>query len=450
MAKPYREPATRKWSFRLRVRGEDIYRTGFQTEAEARKAQEALKQSLKAPHRPALDGPWKTTLAQALFDYAQERLPGLKSGEQESRRINRYLRLAQAPTLRLAPVQSTGTGEQGAQAIVYWSVRCEPPSELRRIPQGLSRHRDALSRRSEKSDRIRQRLAISNVADITAHDVQSLIDAMVEEGASAATVRLEHAVLRQFFNYARDTWKWKLAEGNPATRRKLPTVDNGRDRVLTNREWSRVCEALETTRNPYVPLALALLLESAMRCSEALVHVTWRDFEAENCLLRLRSAKAGKRAVPLSPGALEVMQQLRKHAESLGPVSADSRVFLLTYEALKAAWKRACERAEVEGVRLHDLRHTSATRFALELNGNMPVLKVITGHKTDSQLLRYVNIKAEDVSRLLHGRPLDHDDAPAGLRVIRAEIVRPLRNAPTPDIENMPPNVVALSPRPRR
>ncbi len=80
----------------------------------------------------------------------------------------------------------------------------------------------------------------------------------------------------------------------------------------------------------------------------------------------------------------------------------------------------------------------------------MPVLKVITGHKTDSQLLRYVNIKAEDVSRLLHGRPLDHDDAPAGLRVIRAEVVRPLRNAPAPDIENMPPNVVALSPRPRR
>ena len=106
MAKPYREPTTSKWSFRLRVRGEDIYRTGFKTEIDARKAQEALRQGLQAPQRQALAGPWKTTLAETLLDYALERLPGLKSGDQESRRINRYLRLAEARTLKLTPIQS--------------------------------------------------------------------------------------------------------------------------------------------------------------------------------------------------------------------------------------------------------------------------------------------------------------------------------------------------------
>ena len=154
--------------------------------------------------------------------------------------------------------------------------------------------------------------------------------------------------------------------------------------------------------------------------------------------------------MPLNPGAMDLIHQLRHHALSQGPVGANERIFKLTYEALKAAWNRACERAGICGVRLHDLRHTSATRFALELNGNMPILKAITGHKTDSQLLRYVNIKAEDVSRLLHGRPLDHDDAPAGLRLSRAEVASPLRNAPRLDIRNLPPNVVALSARARR
>ena len=247
MAKPYREPSTGKWSFRLRVRGEDIYRTGFKTEIDARKAQDALKQTLKAPQRQALSGPWKTTLAEALLDYALERLPGLKSGEQESRRINRYLRLVEASTLKLTPIHSP-TADSASNQAVYWDVCCEPPKVHRTIPNGLHQHRHKQSRRSERSDLIRQRLAASKVADIAPHDIQNLIDAMVAEGVSAATVRLEHAVLRQFFNYAMATWKWKLLDGNPAMRRKLPTVDNGRDRILTNKEWSQVCAALSATR----------------------------------------------------------------------------------------------------------------------------------------------------------------------------------------------------------
>ncbi|TBO34437.1 site-specific integrase [Aquabacterium lacunae] len=451
MAKPYLEPRTQAWSFRLRIRGEDIYRTGFKSEALARKALLELTQCLKAPGRPALAGPWKTTLAQALLDYACERLPSLKSGEQEARRINRFLRHANTPLLALQPVTPNACDARSNESqSVYWRVACVPPDPERRIPNGLHKHRQAQQQNSAASELLRAQLANSKVADITSHTIQQLIDAVVSEGASASTVRLEHAILRQFFNYARDTWHWKFEVGNPATGRKLPTVDNARDRVLTNKEWHRLCEALKATRNPYVPLALGLLLESAMRCSEALVRIAWKDFDESQCLLHLRAAKAGKRSVPLSPGAMVVMRQLWHHARAVGPVSPDSPVFNLSYEALKAAWQRACERADVHGVRLHDLRHTSATRFALELHGNMPALKVITGHKTDSQLLRYVNINAGDVSRLLHRRPLDHDDAPAGLRVIRAEQVWTLPNAPAPELDDLPSNVIALASRQRR
>lgn len=142
--------------------------------------------------------------------------------------------------------------------------------------------------------------------------------------------------------------------------------------------------------------------------------------------------------------ALDVLRQLREHALKDGPIHPGMRIFRLSYEALKAAWNRVCERAGVQGVRLHDLRHTSATRFALELNGSMPVLKIITGHKTDSQLLRYINIKPDDVARLMQGRPLDHANAPAGLRVIRAEGVRVLPGSPEQDTTDLPENVVPL------
>ena len=76
MAKPYKEGPS--WSFRLRIQGENIYRRGFASEAIARKELDQLQHTLKSAGKPARQGPWRTTLAQALRDYALERLPALK------------------------------------------------------------------------------------------------------------------------------------------------------------------------------------------------------------------------------------------------------------------------------------------------------------------------------------------------------------------------------------
>lgn len=444
MAKPYREGSA--WSFRLRVNGEDIYRQGYKTKDEAKEAHDKLRAQLKAKgHRPAYKGPWRTTLARALLHYGEERLPGLKGAAQEARRINSYLRLAGLPTLR--PVALAQGGQEELRGVAYFRIEMVPASTGRVIPKGLGEHRTAQARAARVADRLRTRLAHTPVAKVHPHDIELLVKALKEQGLSAATIHLEIAPLRQLFNHAKRVWKWKFEDGNPAASSKLPTLDNARDRVLTNAEWDRICIHLPQTRNPYVAHALALLLESTMRCSEALMQICWQDLDVEQGLLKLRAAKAGWRYVPLTLSALGVLRQLREHALKAGPVHPGMRIFNLSYEALKAAWNRLCERAGVQGVHLHDLRHTGATRFALELSGNMPVLKIITGHKTDSQLLRYINIKPDDVARLLQGRPLDHANAPAGLRVIRAEGVRVLPGSPEPDAADLPENVVLL---PRR
>lgn len=444
MAKPYRTGSSRgsTWAFRLRVEGQDIYRQGFKTESEAAKELAKLRALVKSQGNPTRRGPWGTSLAQALLEYGLERLPGLKGADQEARRINRYLRLAGLPTLRVIPLSEEERGSESAT--VLCRVELEAPVANRVIAQGLHGHRERQAERGAKADRVRMRLAHMTFADIRTHDVQELVRALREQGAAAASIRLEIAPLRQCFNYARKTWNWKLEQGNPVSGCDIPKTDNARDRVLTNSEWAQICEHLPGSKNPYFAHALALLLESAMRCSEALVHICWKDLDPEAGLLRLRTAKAGKRQVPLTLGALDVLRQLREHALSAGPLHPDMRILRLSYESLKAAWTRVCERAGVQGVRLHDLRHTSATRFALELNGSMPVLKIITGHKTDSQLLRYINIKPDDVARLLQGRPLSHDNAPAGLRVIRAEGVRVLPGSPEQQARDLPENVVPL------
>jgi integrase len=430
--KPYQEGPT--WSFRLRLKGQSIYRTGFATEAAARREAERLRQKIIEAGKPRHDGPWRTTLAQALQMYALERLPFLKGARQEADRINRYLRAA-----GLAIVETTKLSAEMAEKGRYHEISLAPGGGCRRIPKGLHDHRRRQAERTERTERLIQQLAKTPMAQILNYQMQDFVDAMQIDGYEAASIGLERALIRRLFNYARKTWLWVEPAINPATHLTMPTIDNARDRVLTNAEWAKLGHELEKSRNPLVAPAIALLLETAMRASEPLLHATWAEVDWHRALIRLRDGKSGAREVPLTPAALDILTTLA----ALRTDDNDPRILSITYEALKAAWNRACTAAGIENAHIHDLRHTAATRFTLELNGNMPVLKVITGHKTYSQLNRYINVKPEDVSRLLHGRPLTEDAAPAGLRLKRAEIVPP----PVKPIWNesdLPENVVPL------
>lgn len=404
--KPYREGAV--WSFRLRLRGESIYRTGFPTAADASRECAALRQKLidQAGGRAKHDGPWRTTLAQALQLYGLERLPFRKGAKQDANRINRYLRTVGLYCIAVAKLEGGGN--------MFWSVGLTEATGTRIIPKGLEAHREAQASRTAATDRLITELARVPVAEIKAYQLQELFDTMQRDNFKPASIALERALLRQLFNHARKSWLWAEPVSNPATHLNLPKVDNARDRVLTNDEWQRISRYLEQSKNRYVAPALALLLETAMRVSEPLLHATWSDVDWNNHLIHLRDAKAGARDVPLNPAAVSILEALRAMR---GADEIDERILPVTYEALKKAWRGAREAAGIPGVRIHDLRHTAATRFSLELNGNLPVLKVITGHKTYSQLARYINVKPTDVARLLHGRPMTDGDAPAGLRI---------------------------------
>lgn len=234
---------------------------------------------------------------------------------------------------------------------------------------------------------------------------------MVRDGYGASTIHNEVAVLRQLFKHAKKQWKWSHPLANPASGLRLPSIDNARDRVLSEAEWERLVQPLADYDNPFVLPLVSLMLETAMRSCEPLTLMHWRDIDWERRVIVLPGGKAGKREVPLSPSALLILSTMKSHHPT---AAADERVFPMTYEALKKAWRVACEKAGVEGVKLHDLRHTSATRYSLQFSGNIPVLKLITGHRTSKMVERYVNLKSEHVAALMHGEVLGKESAPAG------------------------------------
>jgi hypothetical protein len=86
MAKPYKEG--KGWAVRVRVRGQDIYLSGYASEHAARTAAETQRLAILKTGKPAKLGPQQTSVGVAFMDYALEKLPELKGARQDAGRIN--------------------------------------------------------------------------------------------------------------------------------------------------------------------------------------------------------------------------------------------------------------------------------------------------------------------------------------------------------------------------
>ena len=423
MAKPYLDG--KFWAMRRRFDGHEVFVSGCKSGAAAKKLMNVRVTQLSSAGKPKGLGADRTTLAQALQDYGIERLKFMKGAVQEANRINRFLRAAGLATLKVtrckpcdtdaaAPAEpeteagadaadeteagtETGPEGKGSRKGKLFHISLLPPVAMRSIPKGLSGHRSSLAGATAASDAVRDRLARMTMAKVTSDDVQALINAYREEGREPATVHLERALIRRIFNYSRDRWNWTAPVKNPGTGLDMPQVDNARDRVMSLEEQARLDEAVHGCRNSLVGPTLTILRETAMRSSEPLTHARWKDVNWGLKILALSDAKAGKRDVPLSPAAVEALRQLWE----LGRREESDPIVHISYEALKASWELVCKRAGVKGLRLQDLRHTAATRMALK-TGNLFLVKALTGHKTLSQVTRYVNVKAADVVAVMH------------------------------------------------
>lgn len=234
------------WEMRRRYQGYDLYVSGHSSKAAARKAIRAKMTAIDEGAKPAGLGASRTTFAQALQDYALERLPYLKGADQEARRINNYLRAAGLRLLKVTrcePDSEAKALKTGAGA--YYQVELVEHAEERVIPNGLGPHRKALLTQNARTEKLRAVLASTAMSEVSRNQLQQLVFGMMRDRNAPATIANERSVWRVLFNYAHDTWNWWELQDNPACRLKMPKVDNERTRILSVNEQRLLDEALQ-------------------------------------------------------------------------------------------------------------------------------------------------------------------------------------------------------------
>lgn len=394
MSKPYKEG--RGWAMRKRFKGHDVYVSGCKTRADVEQAMAKKIAAITGAPNPKRRGAQEVTLGQALQIYALERLPFQKGAQQALRLVNRYCRAAGVEELhgeRTERWQATSHTGDGAGRGPWFVVTRRAGKPVQQVPDSLKEQREALARATARSDAERCRIAALAVDRVTRRDVQALVDALRHDGRAAASIANERALLRTFFYHAHSSWGWEACRVNPAVHLKMEKVDNERERVMSPDEEAALHEALRQSNSPLAHLAVELLLATAARCSELLTTLRWCQVDFAGRVIHLTTSKKDEHDdIILLPEALDVLRRL----QALVPCGSQDPVLPITYEALKAVWRRACERANVSDLRLHDLRHTTGTRLGEE-TGSIFVVNRVMRHATLQQTLRYVNMKEDSV-----------------------------------------------------
>ena len=356
---------------------------------------------------------------------------GLKTYVAQYRKDGRSHRLVIGEHGRLTPDEARkeakallGDVEKGANPAFERRTKREAPT-LDKVAEGFlayafAKKKTGTARGYDNALRLHilPQLGTKRLTKITHADVESLHVSMSERRPQAnRTLAVLSAV-----------WSWAArhrhvdAASNP-TKGVEKYRESARERYLTKDELLRLSDALtaaETTGLPYsvdesnpkskhAPkpenrrrkfdrhsvAAIRLLTLTGARLREIL-DAKWEHVDLERGMIFLPDSKTGRKPIYLSAAAAAILSALPRidgnpyviPGEKTGQPRAD----------LKRPWDAICEVAGLDGVRLHDLRHSFASVGAGASLG-LPIIGKLLGHSQPSTTQRYAHLDADPMRR---------------------------------------------------
>lgn len=233
------------------------------------------------------------------------------------------------------------------------------------------------------------------IGQITAFEIQQYVNELTNAGYGLTTIKKQMRIVTAPLKQAA---AMHFISADPSAGVKLPSEDKVKKAKKITRPYSEAEQAalwniINFSDKPGV-LAIGLMLETGLRCGEALA-LRWNYVDIQRKRLQVvatiinsadkkrsylqESPKtvSSRRTVPLTPTAIRILERLRRGNNT-------QWVFLnhgerLSYEALRYQTQQACKNANVEYLGEHVFRHTFATNCYYR-NVDVKVLSKLLGH----------------------------------------------------------------------
>ena len=188
--------------------------------------------------------------------------------------------------------------------------------------------------------------------------------------------------------------EWELVPpGRNPCRSVRHYKEHARERFLTPEEYRRLGRVLKEVERdgsvwPPAIAAIRLLVLTGCRHSE-IVSLRWDDVDRTAGEFRLRDAKTGPRMVPLTGPVSAVLAGVRREPGNPWVIVGQKPGTRLS--SLRNYWSSIREKAGLDDVRLHDCRHSYASR-ALALGEGLPTIGKLLGHRKIATTARYAHL----------------------------------------------------------
>lgn len=235
-------------------------------------------------------------------------------------------------------------------------------------------------------DGIKPSIGALKISEVTRADISALHQSCKDRPYRANRTL---SVLSKLFNLC-ELWGYRPDGSNPC-RLIQRFKETRKERFLSDEEIAGLsnvlmeCEASGDI-SIFVAAALRMLLLTGCRLSE-IQFLKWGYVTKTH--LVLPDTKTGKRAIPLPDAGRKILDALPRHSENpfVFQGEADGKPAV----NLEKPWRRIRTKARLEDVRIHDLRHTYASK-ALASGMSLYMVGQLLGHTQYQTTMRYAHL----------------------------------------------------------
>ncbi|NOS83159.1 MAG: site-specific integrase [Nitrospira sp.] len=241
----------------------------------------------------------------------------------------------------------------------------------------------------------------ARLSGISLHGVTST---MLEEAiADLKTAKKAPQTVVHYLKFMRHVFRWaigkKVIEKSPFASVTLPTVRAGRTRFLSVEEEAALCQAIGPPYDDWIRLAIL----TGLRKSEQF-GLKWADIDLIGGLITLGHTKAGTvQYVHLNAEAKAILNRLTLGSTSVWVFPSENPdTHLDSYNFMYRKFTTALEDAKLEGVTWHTLRHTFASRAAMN-GANESTIAALLRHSGTDLVSRYAHLSPSHLLGALEG-----------------------------------------------
>jgi integrase len=226
----------------------------------------------------------------------------------------------------------------------------------------------------------------TKVADVAFADIDALHRRITKAGSPYSANRAATVLSKMFALAVR--WGWR--ETNPC-RGVERNIEYHRRRYLSGDELIRLTKALAKHPERQAADAIRFLLLTGARRGEVF-SMRWQDVENGVWSKPPSSTKQKQpHQIPLSAPAQALLADIRKRQHPRTEFVFPSHGRAGHIVEIKRSWLRITKAASIEGLRIHDLRHSYASQL-VSGGASLPLIGALLGHSNPNTTARYAHL----------------------------------------------------------